>query len=238
MLSCGVSAPTAAVSTYADYLKAINQITCEATLRCCGTLCSDAKDATFYTTAARTQDYIAAGLLAFNSQAAQDCVTGAGQRYSMCDATIASQPPPMACSNVLTPKSPAGGQCETGIPACVPNTLCQNGVCVAEGVAGQACVGGNPAACGSGLFCDTTKALCAPIVMEGGVCASGFGCVTGTYCHPMPPGMPTCVAYSQQGQACAAGMPCDPTASLVCMAGTCQALPVPLTFRDQLCGLK
>jgi len=236
-MGCGVPVPNTAPATYTDYLKASSQLTCAAALGCCGTVCSTTTDAAFYQTAARTLDYIGQGLIGYDATAAQTCLLGLSKRYAMCDAPAISLPVPPACTQVLLPKSPVGGPCEAGVSACVPDSFCRVGRCVAAGQLGMSCTTSQGGSCAGGLFCSSSTFTCMLTIAAGQTCTGAIPCVAGTYCGGTLP--LSCMPYGQTGQACSDTKPCDPTASLVCSAaGTCQPPLVAQTIREQLCALK
>src|SRR5262249_7615822 len=120
----GVDPVSKAPDTYADFLRLSSQLGCEASLRCCGTVCTPPVDAAFYNPSMRSLAYLDAGLFAYDAQAAIDCLTAMQQRYASCDAAIPTLPPNTACSKVLRPKAAIGGRCETGINTCAADAVC------------------------------------------------------------------------------------------------------------------
>lgn len=237
--SCGVTAPPLTADTYEQYLLASSQLTCEAGLRCCGTLCDPAADASFYQQSARTLHYLAEGLLRYDPRAAAACLAGLADRYAGCDASTVDKPVVAACAKVLIPQSPVGGQCEAGIAACVPGSICVNDRCVALGQLGQGCQPNGSLSCDAGLFCPIQfPYVCTTLFPVGQACPNGIGCAAGAYCTQMQTSY-VCTAYARLGEPCSASKLCDPAASLLCLpAGTCQVQPVPRTIREQLCSLR
>lgn len=222
--SCGVSPSTTSPDTYADFLKLSNQLTCEASLRCCGTVCRPTTDAAFYGASGRAFDYLKAGLLGFNRQAAIDCLAALQVRYTNCDAALYELPATTACSSVLSPQAPIGGMCETGINSCGPSATCNNLSCTVRRTAGQACspaLSSTPCVNNADICCTTCTGLCSANIPIGQTCLLSSGapaCQSGSFC---PPTVLKCTAYAEFGQPCMdAKLECNPKSGLACLPAT------------------
>lgn len=221
VLSCGVSPATTTPDTYADFLKLSSQLSCEASLRCCGTVCSPTTDAAFYQPSTRAFDYLKAGLLSYDRQAAGDCLAALQTRYTRCDAAISELPPSTACSNVLSPRGSVGSACETGINTCSPDTFCANVSCAVRRTANQSCNANlSTSIClnSSDSCCTACTGVCSAGLAIGQACTNtvnAIACQPGAFC---PPGVGKCTVYAESGQPCTDVMlPCNPRSGLVCL---------------------
>lgn len=231
-LACGVQAQSTTPETYSDYLKQNNQVVCEARLRCCGTVCSDAADASYLKLISRTLEYLELGLVKYDSAAATTCLSSLAARYTSCDTAVLELPALMSCDKVLVPAAPIGSMCEAKVPSCTPDAACIGGRCTALLKLGQTCNMG--IACASGSYCNTAMSpfVCTAYSQLGETCVgkqcdptAGLLCLPTMLCgKPQPTGSP-CMNANQ----CASGF-CD--ASLT----SCQPQTVPLTFSQQLCA--
>ena len=228
-LSCGVSPSTTTPDTYADFLKLSSQLSCEARLRCCGTVCNPTTDAAFYMTSLRVFDYLNAGLLGYNRDAAVDCLAALQTRYASCDAAIYELPPTTVCSNVLAPQASIGGMCETGINSCGPNAVCSNVSCTVRRTTGQPCspaLSTTPCVNAADSCCTTCTGVCSANIPIGQTCIlnnSASVCQSGSFC---PPTVLKCTAYAEFGQPCMdVKLECNPKSGLVCLPA------------NQTCGL-
>lgn len=230
-VGCGVQASSSSSNpeTLEAFFKVSNQLTCEASERCCGTTCSTASDATFYKNTTRTIEFINLGLLRYDPAAAAECLAATSQYYSVCDKPeFQATKLPTACSKYVVPNTQAGGMCETAIGNCVPETLCTSGTCIALPAVSQPCapLGTNPR-CVTTAYCETTVmgSVCRALPASGQSCGvSGGQCATGFYCDGTTL---LCTANGQSGQACSGTKPCDTKAGLVCLSNSTCGLPQP-----------
>lgn len=222
-LSCDVEPATTTPETYADFLKLSSQLSCEASLRCCGTVCTPKSDAEFYLANPRASAYLSAGLLAYDRQAAVDCLTAMQQRYTSCDAAIPSLPPNTACTKVLTPQATQGGRCETGLNTCSANLTCNNvsTTCTLRRFEGESCTSTSTVcATERDSCCQACSGLCSTLFPVGTACTVGYGVpqCQGGFCQSTTN---RCVAYAQAGQPCTpTTLLCNPAANLVCLPST------------------
>lgn len=231
-MGCDIQPATTTPDTYTDFLKLSNQLTCEATLRCCGTPCNPSSDAGFYRASSRQVDYIAAGLMAYDRQAAQTCLAALQARYTSCDATV-NQLPLTACSSVLVPKGPPGTSCESANSVCAADSTCQNPTCTTRQNASSSCTQ-NFAFCTtpSDVCCIACTGLgtCVPFSKVGQACTTGTGqpCAQGSYCNTaMSPFV--CVQSGEQGQPCSTSIAnsCNVKNGLVCLPNATCGTPQP-----------
>lgn len=198
-LGCGVPAQATNPEDYSEFLRLSYQQTCEARHRCCGTLCSPQLDTAFYKNVSRTLTYLASGLIAFDKQAAADCLSSQSARFRACDEDVLTLPL-NRCDKVLIPLSAAGTACEMGVNSCVPDTVCSGNKCVPRGKLGETCQPFN-----------TT-----------------IGCATGLFCAQATGTTPAqCTAYSPLGKSCVSPARCDPTSNLVCLPSQLCGVPLP-----------
>lgn len=227
-MGCGVSVTASSTSpdSYEGYLKATNQLSCEASERCCGTTCGTGGDMSFYKNSTRTIEFIGLGLLRYDPAAAAECLSWQTQRLSVCDKPTFQLPKqPAACGKVVVPNTQAGGMCDSTIGNCVAETVCRSGTCIATPVVGQACATSSPQ-CVSTAYCDVAGgSVCRALPMGGQSCAqSGFQCGTGFYCDSMTR---LCTGNGQSGQACSGNKPCETTLGLVCLSNSTCGMPQP-----------
>lgn len=219
-VSCDVEPTTTTPESYVDFLKLSSQLRCEASLRCCGTLCTPKSDAEFYMANPRTMAYLNAGLFAYDRQAAVDCLTALRQRYTSCDAAIPDLPPTTACSKVLRSMATLGGRCETGVNTCSENTYCSNvsSSCTLRRFDGETCVSTNVFCTSeSDSCCQSCSGLCTALIPVGGTCtasSSAAQCQAGFYC---PTATLKCTAAVPEGQPCNLTTPCNTAAGFVCI---------------------
>lgn len=231
--SCTVEAESVTPASYSDYLKLLYQQTCEARLRCCSTLCSDLNDSSFYKLTVRTQDYISRGYMAFDPQAAKECLASQAKRFGNCDAPAPTTLP--GCDRILTPRSPIGGPCESGIASCIADGFCSGNRCAPTAKVGQTCTSGSSLPCVTGSYCQfvTSSYVCVAYLGSGQSCAAGGRCdpSQGLLCLPSGlcgPPLPLDAACTQSGS-CASGF-CDASSQ------TCKVNPLPVTVLQQLCA--
>lgn len=115
----------------------------------------------------------------------------------------------------LSSKSPLGGPCGEGEPACEDGLECLAGACAQPGVLGAACESGT---CGEHLYCAGADG-CQEMLDDGAACTENVQCRLG--CTPEG----TCAVGAQLGE------PCDVSGltvhkvfcaeGLSCFAGTC-----------------
>ena len=222
-LACDIQPATTTPETYTDFLKLSSQLSCEATLRCCGTLCSPSADAGFYRATPRALDFIAAGQMTYDKQAAVDCLAALKARYTSCDAVVTSLLPSTACSNVLVPKAAAGTSCDMSLPVCGPDSVCSNNTCTIRKALTQSC----PNQLGycisdSDTCCITCTGFgnCRPLAKIGQACNPGSNsvCTAGSYCPSVSPF--TCLASGEDGQTCDPNIAasCNSKSGLVCLS--------------------
>jgi hypothetical protein len=233
--ACGVQADQAPTpATYPDYLKLQNQLVCEARLRCCGSVCSDLMDSTFYKLLPRTLDYIDKGLIAYDPQAAATCLASLATRYASCDSEVYQLPALIGCDKILIPQNLIGGICEARPVSCTPDAFCSGGHCTAYAKAGQMC-GAGAGQCIPGTYCNTAVApfVCTPYAQKGESCmtkpcdpTASLFCLPGMVCGVAQPVGAACSAANQ----CMSGL-CDAVVNL------CLAPEVPLTLQQQLCAM-
>ncbi len=228
-VGCGVSVTTSTTNpdTYEGYLKAVNQLGCEASERCCGTTCSTSNDMNFLKTSTRALEFISQGLLRYDPAAAAECLAWQSQRLSVCDKPSFQLPKqPTACTKVTVPNTQAGGMCDTTIGNCVAETLCRSGTCIAIPTVGQACSTTFFPPCISTAYCDIVGGnVCRALPSGGQNCAMTNQCATGFYCDSMTR---LCTPNGQSGQACSGtAKPCDTAAGLICLSNSTCGLPQP-----------
>lgn len=226
-LACNLEPATTTPATYADFLKLSSQLTCEASLRCCGSLCTPTTDAAFFRPRARAFTYLNAGLFEYDRQAAIECLAALQQRYTSCDAALPGLPPNTACGRVLVPKAPVGSVCETGLNPCDSGSICVNASCTIRRTATESCVSLTPTECLSDQdsCCLACTGLCAAALPIGQACTNNnpaVQCQAGAFCPSLAA---KCTAYAESGQTCSATtLPCNPRSGLSCLPGS------------QLCG--
>lgn len=232
-LGCGIEPAITTPETYTDFLKLSSQLTCEASLRCCGTPCSPSTDAGFYRASARQVDFIAQGLMTYDRQAAIDCLAALKARYTSCDARVNTLPPSTACNSVVLPKAPVGSSCESPVPVCGPDSTCSNNTCTVRQAFSSACsIAVGYCTSQSDTCCITCSGLgtCVPFLKLGQTCSPGSSqmqCAPGTYCPSVAPQV--CTAAGEQGQSCSAtpATACNVTKGLVCLSSLTCGPPQP-----------
>lgn len=223
-LACNIEPATKTPTTYADFLKLSSQLTCEASLRCCGSLCTPTTDAAFFRPSARAFTYLNAGLFEYDRSAAVECLAALRQRYTSCDAPLPGLfLPDTACGRVLIPKAPIGSVCETGVNPCGPGSICVNTSCPIRRTASESCGSATTAEClgDQDSCCLACTGFCAATLPIGMACTSNnpaAQCQAGAFC---PSGIAKCTPYAESGQTCsAATMQCNPRSGLVCLPGS------------------
>jgi hypothetical protein len=222
-LACNIEPATTTPATYADFLKLSSQLTCEASLRCCGSLCTLTTDAAFFRPRARAFTYLNAGLFGYDRPAAVECLAALQQRYTSCDAALPGLPPSIACDGVLIPQAPVGSVCETGVNPCGPGSTCVNTSCTIRRTATESCASATTTQCLSDedSCCLACTGFCAATLPIGQVCTNtnpAAQCQAGAFCSSS---VAKCTAYAESGQTCsAATMPCNPRSGLRCLAGS------------------
>ncbi len=229
--ACGVS-PTAAPTTYYEFLMAQNQVVCEAQARCCGVKCSTAIDNSLVRSTLDTQRYIDAGKLTIDTQAAQACLDGQRSRYDGCDVLLTALPDPSAvCGRVIVGTVAVGAACDpAGTNFCVANAYCDglNRACTKYLGSGENCTTGR---CGSNLFCETMSKTCKPLPKNGESCVASLSCdTTGAKLVCLPNMM--CGAPLDDGQMCMQASQCK---SNLCATTCAPATTPPRTLRNDLC---
>jgi len=210
--ACGVSPANTSPSTYREFVTTANQITCEARLRCCGSVCSDGGDEGWFKNHSRIQDYIAAGLLRYDASAAAACLATEAERNKVCDRALTEVPNSSnSCSLVVVGNAPAGGLCDNpnGISTCSADTFCSGGsggTCMAKAKVGESCT---TVTCVPAAFCDSSMGAptCKARIPAGQACTSSSQCMTGAFCDAT---LRVCTDYSKAGQPCSGTKPCDP----------------------------
>lgn len=255
--ACTVEPSVTTPETYADYLKLSKQLSCEATLRCCGRPCDPAGDAGFYASSLRILDYIQRGQLGYDKQMAIECLRAMKELYAGCDSALYLLQG-KSCGKLLVPLAAPGAVCETGISVCAASGFCDAGRCAALPAAGQTCLQASSGQrlCANDSFCNTSTLVCMARGKVGQPCTNG--CVPGTSCVTS-----VCTAQAELGSPCGltgcnsqSGLVCLP--SMVCglpqpdgapctsrshclsdscdlTQGVCQPQTAPLTVRQQLC---
>jgi hypothetical protein len=236
-VACGVDPTTPPPVTFNSFSIDANQIACETQYRCCGTQCP-ANDATFNRGLARTQRLIDAGLLKFDPQAAQSCLTALAEHDQNCDVPVSmTTDTSVPCAKYLIGATPVGMPCDQTIEQCVPSAYCNGAVCTAYLNSGDSCATGG--VCGSGLFCDTLNTkTCKPLAQSGQSCAA-VNCDPQTKLVCLPTKL--CGMPQADGALCAMNNQClnnrcfgSGTAPM-----TCQPPIIPAqTLRDQVCALR
>lgn len=217
--ACSLDPATTTPETYADYLKLLRQTNCEASLRCCGTVCAPKSDAAFYQPSARVFDYLDAKLIEYNRQAAIDCLNATQQRYASCDASVSDLPPLTVCNNILVPKAGPGGQCETGVNSCAGVSFCSNMSCKIRSRDGESCNTGSSipiCANDTDTCCNVCTGACSAGAIVGQNCSTSApnSCQVGAVCSSSTL---RCVAAPGPGQPCVDLVnPCDARVGLVC----------------------
>jgi hypothetical protein len=241
-LACGIQPQATTPETYTDFLKLSSQLTCEATLRCCGTLCSPGADAGFYRATPRALDYIAAGQMTYDRQAAVDCLASLQLRYTSCDALVTTLPPSTACSNVLVPKAAAGASCDMSMPVCAPDSVCSNNTCFVRRSLTQSCLqqlGYCTSDSDTCCIACTGSGNCRALAKVGQACTPGSSttCAPGGYCPTSSPY--NCLPSGEQDQTCDPNIAasCNSRSGLVCLTtlrcGTPRPLDSPCTTSPQ-----
>jgi len=227
--ACDIEPATTNPDTYADFLKLSSQLSCEASLRCCGTACTPTTDFKFYQPNARALAYLDAGLFNYDRQAAISCLDAMKQRYTRCDAAINDLPSNGVCGNLLTPNAPVGGVCDTIRNTCAAGNQCGTSSCTYREPADSSCEP-NTVFCTSDQdsCCTYCTGLCYAALAVGATCTPGNTqptCKVGAYCSSTQ----RCTLYAELGQACSeASQPCNPKSGLVCLPGDSQCgLPQP-----------
>ncbi|HND12501.1 MAG TPA: hypothetical protein PKI49_10105 [Pseudomonadota bacterium] len=224
-VGCDATPASTAPSTAREFLATYNQISCESRLRCCGTVCSDASDDSFYKNYSRTLDYVAAGLYRFDPAAASACLASYSDFYKSCDTALTDLPVVSAqCGAVIVGNTQAGGQCDSSLSPsnCVADTTCSGGTCMAKAKVGESCL---TSSCVAAAFCDTSVAMpvCKARLTAGQTCTASSQCQTTAFCDSSV--LPrVCTDYGKEGQPCSASKLCDPT------SGKLSCLP------NQVCG--
>lgn len=234
-LACGVSPRSEAPGSYSEYLKRSSQLTCEARLRCCGTVCGSTEETAVRTTAALLDRYLTRSLVSYDAEAAAACLQAQSQRLSDCDASVEGLPSIAACDRVLIPLNPVGGTCETKVTSCVPEASCIQNRCVARPRVNDACT--STVGCSPPAYCNLSTARCVPYIESGQPCnTAGAMCNPGANlsCHPSV----VCLPPQPDGAACAntshcISRFCDPVAR-ICAPAAPQTLP--MSLREQLCA--
>ncbi len=128
---------------------------------------------------------------------------------------------------VCLPRFAVGQPC-TADMACAADAFCStlSGKCEALGKVGDACSSQKP--CGSGLGCDRTTNLCAPLtfVEPGESCGGSVACREGVCGQGT--GAPTCPTVIEDGKGCLDGAHMTCAAPAACVAGSC-VLPTTAT---------
>lgn len=217
-VGCSVTPASTSPSTMREYLATYNQITCEARLRCCGTVCSDATDDAYYKSYSRLLDYVNEGLLKFDPAAAAACLASYAEYSKTCDTAVVNLPvlSPM-CNTILVGNTQAGGQCDTAITPtnCVADTTCTGGTCVAKAKVGEPCL---TVSCVAAAFCDTSlpQPVCKARLAAGQTCTGNAQCQATAYCdNSVLPRV--CTDYGKAGQPCSATKLCDTASQLGCL---------------------
>ena len=219
-LSCSVEPATTTPNSYADFLKLANQLTCEASLRCCGSLCTPTTDAAFFRPRARELTFLNVGLFEYDRSAASECLAALQQRYTNCYAALPGLLPNTACGRVLVPSAPVGSVCETGVNPCGPGSTCVSTSCAIRRAANESCPSSTPTACAGDQdsCCFACTGFCAAMVPIGQTCSNNSQmpqCQAGAFCLTTTA---RCTAYAESGQPCnATAIPCDPRAGLLCL---------------------
>jgi hypothetical protein len=200
MMQGGPDMAAPAIMTYAEFLTAYAQASCQAAVSChfiaagsesaCVAAGTDAAANSFDTAGA-----ISSGLIKFDAMSAQMCVEA--QAALPC---LRGQSAPTVCGKVLSGTVAAGAACHSNGECAAPTTnagICQDakhnpvadgcaGICVGEAQANGDCTVAN---CATGLYCKTSGATptCAAVGAVGAACDAGSGssqCQNGLICQP------------------------------------------------------
>ncbi|MGZ3448254.1 MAG: hypothetical protein ACXVEF_01575 [Polyangiales bacterium] len=210
-----------------DYCTRFVDEVCKIIVPCCAGISSPATDAScksaYGAQCQSDRDKAKSNGLAYDAQAAGNCVSAISSYVVDCKSRPASDPVSVAlnaaCDGVYAGTVANGGACTTSTQCAHPaNAMvsCVAGKCLIQPrpKIGEDC--GSTTAfvtCEDGAFCDGTTKKCVALPAAGSPCAAVSQCAVGTYCDAAK----VCQPKKPVGASCASSNEC----AGVCTAGTC-----------------